>query len=127
MLNRLLTRCAALRFRQVLLFGVALAIAIEAATIGLRFGLRLESTRDTAMIGTMTLGLRIHHGYIGVFFVVLGWCFPLGLRHALWVVGIGLILSDLAHHLLVLWPITGDPQFDLVYPQHPLWKEPALR
>lgn len=39
-----------------------------------------------------------------------------GLR--VWVlrVGAALILSDLAHHFLVLWPIAGDPHFDWVYP-----------
>jgi hypothetical protein len=123
MLRSLLTRCAALRFRQVLLAGLLLAILIEAVTAALRFGLRLESTRDTATtIGAMTLGLRVHHGYIGVFLFVLAWCFPLGIRHALWIIAIGLIVSDLMHHFFVLWPITGSPQYDLVYPDHPYWK-----
>src|SRR4051812_22848136 len=122
MYRQLLAFCALLRLRQVLAFGVALAILIEAATIGLRFGLNMQSTRDTAAIGSFTLGLRIHHGYIGVFLLLLGWCFPRGLRHALWIIGIGLIVSDLAHHFLVLWPIVGDPQFHLVYPDHPYWK-----
>jgi hypothetical protein len=82
----------------------------------------LQSTKDTAAIGTFTLGLRVHHGYIGVFLVLLGWCFPAGLRHLLWMVGIGLIVSDFVHHFFVLWPITGSPQFDLFYPTHPYWK-----
>ena len=100
-----------------------LAVLIEALTAALRFGLHLESTRDTAnTIGTLTLGLRVHHGYIGVFLMLLGWCFPRGIRHAVWIVGIGLIVSDLMHHFLVLWPITGSPQFDLVYPNHQYWK-----
>lgn len=32
------------------------------------------------------------------------------------VVGVGLLSSDLIHHFLVLWPMTGSPDFDLVYP-----------
>jgi hypothetical protein len=123
MLKQLLNRCAALNFRQVLVAGLALAILIEAFTVALRFGLGLSSTRDTASsIGMLTLGLRVHHGYIGLLLLPLGWCFPLGLRHALWIIGIGLIFSDLAHHYLVLWPIAGTPQFDLIYPDHPYWK-----
>ena len=33
------------------------------------------------------------------------------------VIGIALALSDAVHHFLVLWPIVGSPQFDLVYPR----------
>ena len=66
--------------------------------------------------------LRVHHGYIGLLLLPLGWCFPLGIRHALWIIAIGLIVSDLMHHFLVLWPITGTPQFDFIYPDHPYWK-----
>src|ERR1051326_7772751 len=99
MLQRLLNRCAALKTWQVIVLGIALAAVIEGITVFLRYGLHWQSTRDTAStIGVLTLGLRVHHGYIGVFVMLLGWCFPLGLRHALWIVGIGLILSDLAHH-----------------------------
>lgn len=121
-LKMLLLYCATLTFWKVVMYGLIAAVAIEAITIALRFGLRLESTRDTAAsIGMLTLGLRVHHGYIGVLLLPLGWCFPLGIRHALWIIAIGLIVSDLMHHFLVLWPITGSPQFDFVYPQHPYW------
>ena len=120
--QKLTAYCAVLSFRQVLYRGLLCALIIEAFTLALRFGLSLESTRDTAMVGSMTLGLRIHHGYIGAFLLLLGLPFPRGMRHALWIIGIGLIVSDLAHHFLVLWPITGSPQFDLVYPDHPYWK-----
>jgi hypothetical protein len=74
----------------------------------------------------MTLGLRIHHGYIGIFFLLLGIPFPKGIRYAVWIVGIGLIVSDLMHHFLVLWPFVGSPQFDLVYPNHPYWKRDPI-
>jgi hypothetical protein len=109
MFKQLLTRCAALSFRQVVIAGLGLAVVIEAITAALRFGLHLESTRDTAS----SIGM-----------LPLGWCFPAGLRHLLWIIAIGLIFSDLAHHFLVLWPITGSPQFDFVYPQHPFWSGP---
>jgi hypothetical protein len=122
MFKTVLTHCASLSFRKVVVYGLIAAVVIEAITIALRFGLRLESTRDTASsIGMLTLGLRVHHGYIGLLLLPLGWCFPLGIRNALWIIGIGLIVSDLMHHFLVLWPITGNPQVDFVYPEHPYW------
>ncbi len=123
MANKTLAYCAHLKPWQVLAIGVLLAIVIEAITAGLRFGLSLESTRDTAAIGSWTWGLRVHHGYLGVLLIPLAWCLPRGLRHLLWIIAIGLILSDLAHHFLVLWPITGSPGLDLVYPEHPYWRK----
>ena len=125
MYAKTLTFCAALSLIKVLAFGILLAILIEAVTVAFRFGFNMQSTRDTSFIADCTCGIRIHHGYIGVFLATLAWCFPLGLRHALWIIAIGLVVSDLAHHFLVLWPITGDPQFDLVYPQHPFWRQEA--
>ena len=41
---------------------------------------------------------------------------PLYPSIALWILAIGLVVSDLVHHFLVLWPLTGSPQFDLFYP-----------
>lgn len=116
MWKRLTTYCAAMSFARVLVAGLILAILLEAITIAGRYGFGLQTTRETAFIATFTFGLRVHHGYIGLFLLVLGWCFPRGIKHLLWIVAFGLILSDLAHHFLVLWPIEGSPQFDLVYP-----------
>jgi len=106
--------------RRLFVWSVLITIAIEGLTCVLRYGCRLESTRDTAStIGRLTCGLRIHHSYIGLA-VVLASCwfwerFP---RQAWWALAIGLALffSDMIHHFLVLWPIEGSPQFDLWYP-----------
>lgn len=97
--------------------GVLLATAIELATVFTRFGLGLESTHDTAFLAPFTLGLRIHHGYLGVV-ALLCLLLPLAprLQYGLVVLGVALVLSDLVHHFLVLWPLTGSPQFHLVYP-----------
>ena len=38
-------------------------------------------------------------------------------RNATLLLGAALFLSDMVHHFLVLWPVTGSPQFDLVYPE----------
>jgi len=100
--------------------GLLLALALEGVTVGARFGLGLESTRDTGFLARLTFGWRIHHGYIGLLLLAAvpflgsararGWAI---------VLGVGLLVSDLVHHFLVLWPITGSPQFDLRYPDPP--------
>jgi hypothetical protein len=93
------------------------AAAIEAVTLLFRYGLDLRSTRDTRWLARWTRGIRIHHGYVGA--VALG---PFALAPVdpmisdIGVIVAGaLLLSDLAHHFLVLWPLTGSPQFDLTY------------
>ena len=112
-----LERLRALTLGQAALAGSILAIPIEAVTAGFRFGAGLQSTRDTAWIARFTFGLRIHHGYVGLLLLLLA---SIGTasrlrRNALLIVGIALLFSDLFHHFLVLWPITGSPQFDLFY------------
>lgn len=97
-----------------------LTVAIEVATVVLRFGFKLESTRDTAStVGMLTHGIRIHHGYIGVLALVAALCLlkaaPILSRWVL-VLGIALVASDLIHHFVVLWLVVGDPEFHLVYP-----------
>lgn len=94
-------------------------VIFEAITCVLRFGLRLESTRDTAStIGVLTFGLRIHHSYIGVAMIPIAMLverrWPQIARHLL-MIGMGLVLSDLIHHFIVLWYFVGSPQFDLFY------------
>lgn len=92
-------------------------MAIEAVTVVLRFGLNLQSTRDTGALGAYTFGLRIHHGYLGLLLAPIALCCRQPtMRNLLLVPAIGLFLSDLFHHFLVLLPLTGSPQFDLVYP-----------
>jgi hypothetical protein len=105
--------------RAILLWSLAAAAAIEALTLVLRFGSSLESTQDTVWLAALTGGLRIHHGYIGMFCLMgatLAW--DRLRRTSPWavVLGLALLVSDLVHHFLVLWPITGSPQFDLIYP-----------
>lgn len=98
-----------------------LTTAMESVTCLFRFGFGLESTRDTTVIARFTGGIRIHHGYVGAVMVLVASKNARCRRHPLlqsWVrrVGWAMIVSDLIHHFLVLWPITGDPQFDLMYP-----------
>jgi hypothetical protein len=109
-------RLGALSVRKTVLLGLVLAIIFEVITCLFRFGLHLQSTRDTRSMASWTLGFRIHHAYPGVVLLVLA---PLvrkgGWRTLFLLVGIGLVLSDLTHHFAVLWPLTGDPQFHIRY------------
>jgi len=106
--------------RQLIVWSVVFTIVFEVFTCVMRFGLRLESTRHTAStIGRLTWGLRIHHSYPGLLLIaVASWVWDPYPRLAFWLltIGGGLLLSDLVHHFLVLWPVTGSPQFDLLYP-----------
>lgn len=97
---------------------LVLTALLEGITAGGRFGLRLESTRDTAStVGRLTGGIRIHHGYIGVLLLLIAWRWAREGPARRWglIVGWSLVLSDLIHHFVVLWLATGSPQFDLVY------------
>ncbi|MFH1468454.1 MAG: hypothetical protein ABIO70_28955 [Pseudomonadota bacterium] len=118
-LSTLVSRLAALPSLLACGYGLALAVAMEAVTCLFRFGLGLQATRDTGFLARLTFGLRIHHGYVGLLLILLA-----ALRPGLWrnlalIVGVGMLVSDLIHHFLVLWPITGSPQFDLTYPDPP--------
>ncbi len=106
--------------KQLVHWSFLLTAVLETITCVLRFGFGLSSTRDTAStIGRLTLGVRIHHGYIGFAMLLVGYAilrrYPVLAKVTL-VVGGGLFFSDMIHHFLVMWPITGDPHFHLWYP-----------
>lgn len=105
--------------RRDLVVFVVLTCVIEFVCLFLRFGYDLSSTTATAStIGVLTMGLRIHHGYVGAVMIVLTWLvrWPRQVTQWLQIVGLALFVSDMLHHFCVLWPLTGSPQFDLVYP-----------
>lgn len=94
-------------------------VIFELVTLVLRFGFSLESTRDTAStVGLLTAGLRVHHSYLGMLLLPAAAWLP---RRAAWLerrlaaIAAGLVLSDLVHHFVVLWLVTGSAQFDLFY------------
>ncbi len=106
--------------RPTWLWCLAGTFAIELVCVILRFGFDLSSSTATAStIGTLTFGYRVHHGYIGLLLIPLGIALDEGryrVGRLCFVLGVALFLSDVIHHFLVLWPITGSPQFDFVYP-----------
>ncbi|MFH1468463.1 MAG: hypothetical protein ABIO70_29000 [Pseudomonadota bacterium] len=119
MAHPLLARIAALSARHAALLGLALAVPVELITACARFGLHLQATRDTGALARLTFGLRVHHGYIGLLLCLLAWLRPGLWRNLALILGVAMLASDLAHHFAVLWPVTGSPQFDLVYPEGP--------
>jgi len=54
---------------KLLIYGSAIGIVFEVITLILRFGFDLESTRDTALIGSFIGGVRFHHGCIGILLI----------------------------------------------------------
>jgi len=96
---------------------LVLAAAIESFTCLMRFALQLEATRDTCFLRVLTFGLRIHHCYLGLVIVAAGALLADGLvMNWLFIVGTACVLSDFIHHFVVLWLVTGEPEFDLFYP-----------
>jgi len=100
--------------------GVALALVIELVTVGIRFGLGLNAPESTSWLAAYTFGYRLHHGYPGLLALVVAACLGRGLaRNLLIVAGLGLFLSDILHHFVVLQLVTGNHEFYLRYPPSP--------
>lgn len=90
-----------------------LTFLFEAITVIGRFVLRLKANRFMAWLGDFTFGYRVHHSYWGVVLLIVLLLLPLpDAYHQMGVaIGWALILSDLIHHFLVLWPIVGRHEF----------------
>jgi hypothetical protein len=101
-----------------ILLAIGLTFLFEAVTLGLRVGGGLESRVATAGLATFTMGLRIHHGYIGLAMLA---AFPLARRltpahaHRWSAAGVALLMSDAIHHVGAMWVLNGAPGFDLTY------------
>jgi hypothetical protein len=104
--------------RRNLMWMLGLTVAFEVLGCFLRFGAGIEATRDTSFLADLTFGLRIHHGYPGVPLIIMAFLSPIPGRWKCWLlrIGVALVASDLVHHFLVLWPMTGSPHWDWHYP-----------
>ncbi len=102
---------------RICAWAMALTVAIELLTVFLRFGAGLEAHTDTAFMASFTSGYCNHHGFWGIGLIVaavFAWK-RTAARNALLIVGSALFASDMIHHFLVLWPVTGSPEFYLRY------------
>ena len=93
----------ATRYRHVVGWTLGITVLVEGVTLYLRFATGVAATEFNA---TAPLLLQIHHMF---------WCIPLFLaapicwrlpRASSAMIGCGFVLSDLAHHLIVL-PLTA--------------------
>lgn len=115
--------------------GLVLAVVFELITVALRFGLGWRSPERTSIIGRITRGWRIHHGYPGLLLMPAalpvhamvpgaepGWLSLLWLGPIVLALGIMLAVSDLIHHAIVLPLFAGSHEFELRYPGHPQYR-----
>ncbi len=106
---------------DVFVWSLGLTFLFETLTLFMRFGLGLEwAAVSRSTVGVLTFGVRVHHSFVGLI-LLLGASLMVD-RLGMWqglafATGWGLLFSDLIHHFLVLWPITGRPQFHLLYRQ----------
>lgn len=105
-------------WRHLLLLGSVGAVLFELFTCWCRFGLGLRASHSMSWLGSLTFGIRVHHGFTGLlclFLAVLPFS-PVPC-HLLAICGLALFLSDLAHHGVVLPLAVGATEFDLFYPR----------
>lgn len=104
--------------RKPLMSGLVLTGPVEAITCFNRFVLGLRTKDHLDLLTTLTFGLRIHHGYVGLAMLVV-WAACAGVRrlrdrwwHS-WLLagGIACVLSDAVHHFIVLKLVTGCTEF----------------
>ena len=91
------------------------ALVIEAVTIFGRFFFKISSKDILMRIMhhyKWKRVIHVHHLFFGL--VVIGLAIYQGSLVGI-DLGIGIVLSDLIHHFIVLWVIIGDPEFRLVY------------
>lgn len=79
--------------------GLAGAALCEIVACVGRFG---AGVRSADVITPLTLGVRIHHGYVGAALLVLALVLPPKWRYASAAIGLALVVSDLIHHFVVL-------------------------
>lgn len=124
-----------LTIAQIIFLSLVATIVIELVTIFFRFVLDLQASRDTLKtVGRVTRGIRVHHCYWGAAVVIAAAAGLVAqvsvLGQWMLVLGVGLVLSDLIHHFLVLQWTVGHHEFHLVYPARaigaPLADEVAL-
>lgn len=98
--------------------GLGAAGVFELITLILRFGFGLQATRDTAALASLLQGYRVHHMYLGAAVLILAPCIrDVACRNGIVAIGLGLVVSDLVHHFVVLRMMTGSAEFHFRYPR----------
>lgn len=90
----------------------AWTVLLEAFTNFCRFGFGLKSRNYKHLYHHLTFGLRIHHMYTGFLCTVLAFFLPSQFwSSAFLVAGLSMVLSDMAHHFLILPRFAGERDF----------------
>ena len=94
---------------------VVIAFCLEVLTLFGRFFLKFSSKVFYIKL-VKKLGFRyfihFHHMFFGMLISSASFFFEL---HFFFNFGLGMILSDMIHHFIVLWLIVGDPEFHIIY------------
>jgi len=96
-------------------FILLLAISIEVLTVFVRFAFKIK-TKDVLIRIMKHFGwkkvIHFHHGFVGIIIFIVAYVYGFNF----WMdVGLGVLISDVIHHFLVLWPIMGSPEFHVIY------------
>jgi hypothetical protein len=96
----------------------AVAAVIELFTCFTRFVLGLRAVDHAHLLARYSFGIRLHHGYTGLLLALAAgaWMLARGGRAGPWLrglltFGLAMALSDVVHHFVVLWAVTGSPEF----------------
>lgn len=105
---------------------IILTILIELITLFARFIIKVSSKETIIKImkkHNFKHFIHFHHGILGIMLTFISIYFGFQL---LLDAGISLIFSDAIHHLFVLWPIIGHPEFHLIYKNKKYFKKKQI-
>ena len=94
---------------------ISVAFVIEIITIIGRFKFKISTKNLWTSIMkhyNRRHWVHVHHVFLGLLIVAVSLIVKNNLALNL---GLGIMASDVVHHLLVLWPLIGSPEFHVVY------------
>lgn len=97
---------------------IGVLLIIEAVTIFCRFAMKKESKdfhANRINKKWKKRGIHWHHFLIGLAIIPLAFLFRGSVELGLFNIGLGIFLSDMVHHFIVLAVFTGSPEFCLIY------------
>ena len=103
--------------RSFIVTVIVFAMVIEIITCLGRFGFKISMKEHESTVKKNTFGVRIHHGYIGAFLLLAAYAMThLNILkdfdfRLVYVAGWALLISDIIHHFIVLYLITGKTEF----------------
>ncbi|MFH0951969.1 MAG: hypothetical protein V1838_02135 [Patescibacteria group bacterium] len=101
---------------EMILLGLLLAVFFEMVTSLFRFAFYHLVIRFHRTVAILTGGYHVHHAFIGIIFLIIGLIIAdPGVKNIAIFIGVGLLVSDLLHHFVVLWIVTGQHEFQLRY------------